>query len=119
MKKQQRGSPLRLRSLSEVEVTEEADQTEGLVLGFVWRSDPSLRLPLPGPRYSGEASRAFARRISCPVLVITARDGMYQKLFNPGKKFGTDVFSFSARLKIEAAWATRSSCATWVGRPWL
>jgi pimeloyl-ACP methyl ester carboxylesterase len=113
--KQQRGPLLRLRSLSDVEATEEADQTEEVVLGFVWRSDPSLRLPLPGPRYSGEASRAFARRISCPVLVITARDGMYQTLFNPGKKFGTDVFSFSARLKIEAAWATAHAVTSFPG----
>lgn len=55
-------------------------------VGFSWRSDPALRHPMPGPGYTEEAARAFATNISCPVLVITAKDGMYTTSFRMKNK---------------------------------
>ena len=58
-------------------------------IGFSWRSDPSLRQAMPGPGYSEEATRAFARNIKCPVLVITALDGMYTTSFRMQREKGS------------------------------
>lgn len=55
-------------------------------VGYSWRSDPALRHPMPGPRYTEEASREFANRISCPVLVLTAKNGMYTTSFRMQNK---------------------------------
>ena len=43
--------------------------------GVVWRSDPRLR-ELSPMRVTEEHIRAFLRRVSCPTLVIRARQGM-------------------------------------------
>ena len=56
------------------------------VIGYSWRSDAALRQPSPGPPYSFEATCAFAANIKCPVLIITALDGMYTTSFRLGMK---------------------------------
>ena len=107
----------RLRSLSEIEAEEQEAprkaQPQGIVLGYKWRSDPTLRWPGPGPRFTVQSSRTFARRIECPVLCITANDGMYQTLFNPGKRFGKDVFSTEARFKLNIVYILAKASTKW------
>ena len=43
--------------------------------GFVWRSDPRLRLPTP-VRLTLEQAAAFLPRITCPMLIVRAQQGL-------------------------------------------
>lgn len=54
---------------------------------YVWSSDSALMLPSP-QFLSEEALRAYLRRIKCPVLVVTAADGIYKKLLAFGRPWG-------------------------------
>ena len=46
--------------------------------GYVWRADPRLREVSRMP-FTEEVVRAFIEAVTCPVLVITAADGLYAK----------------------------------------
>ena len=46
--------------------------------GYVWRADPRLR-ELSRQPMTTDTVRAFASAVACPVLVVTAADGIYSK----------------------------------------